>query len=634
MRHCCRLIATLVAAAFVSAPANAQSSQAGSSPLLRASVGYGTIQGTVRDMSGTVLEGVLVAALGAGSAVAVTDTSGRFAFGNLPPGPYLLRAHFPGFIASERELVQVRPNSQLVRSIALRRLAPHPRDGAQPETLAAGITGVSQPPAAVGGESGAASGGGDHPHTPTAWRLRHVKRSVLRDASGQPVDEVTETPESPSVWAPTAWVDWAVDSSARLASALFSDPALSGELNLLTTGSFDSPQDLFTASRLPRGVAYLSLGAPTGHGAWSVRAALTGGEVSSWILAGAYAGRALQNHTLDVGMSYGAQEYEKANPRTIATLADPNRNVGSVYGFDSWLIVPRVELSYGTRYARYGYIDDGHMLSPQVGVSVSPHSRTYVRASVSQQMLAPGAEEFLPPATAGLWLPPERTFAPLVAEGFRPERVRHVEVALEREFDETYVIGVRRFYQQSSDQLVTLFGLDDRPAVDRGHYLVASAGAVDASGWGVRLSSPLAGRLRGSVDYSLTRARWTPSLETAVIATVAPSAARTEAEAFHDVTTSLEAAIPETATRVSFVYKINSAYARSDGEVASPGLDGRFEVRVHQALPFLHLVSGEWEVLVGVRNLFREPLAGGSVYDELLVVRPPKRVVGGFLVRF
>jgi hypothetical protein len=39
-------------------------------------------------------------------------------------------------------------------------------------------------------------------------------------------------------------------------------------------------------------------------------------------------------------------------------------------------------------------------------------------------------------------------------------------------------------------------------------------------------------------------------------------------------------------------------------------------------------------VLVGVRNFFRDPTDPASVYDELLVVRPPKRLVGGVLVRF
>ena len=64
-----------------------------------------------------------------------------------------------------------------------------------------------------------------------------------------------------------------------------------------------------------------------------------------------------------------------------------------------------------------------------------------------------------------------------------------------------------------------------------------------------------------------------------------------------------------------------------------PALDGRFDVQLNQALPF-GLGSTKWEVLVGIRNLFRDPNEPASIYDELLVVRPPKRVVGGFLVRF
>lgn len=622
MRHPCRSITALVAAALVAAYAEAQPARPGSAPALQASVGSGTIHGTVRDTSGGVLEGVLVSALGAMSTVAVTDTTGRFAFPNLPPGPYLLRAHLPGFVASPRELVQVLPNTQLVRAIALRRIGAVIGQADTPETLAAGL---------AGGEATPVAGGGDHAHTPTAWRLRQVNRSVLRDVNGVPLEE-DAAPEPQSAWAPGSWLG-AVASSARLASALFTDSSVSGEINLLTTGVFDSTQDLFSVAQVPRGVAYLSIGAPVGLGAWSVRAAMTNGELSSWIVAGAYTGQARQGHLLNLGVSYGAQQYEQANPLTIASIADTNRNVGAVHGFDSWAVSRQVELSYGAQWARYDYLDRENLLSPQVGVSISPMRQTYIRASISQHMVVPGAEEFLPPSASGLWLPPERTFAPLVGDRFRAERVRNFEISVEREFDATYVIGIRRFHQQSDDQLVTLFGLDGETA-DLGHYVVASGGAVSADGWGVRLSSPLISRLRGSVDYSLTRARWAPSLESGVIEAVAPSAARAENESFHDVTTSLEAAIPETATRVSFIYKINSAYSRPEGDAALPGLDGRFDVRVHQALPFMNFVSSEWEVLLAVRSLFREPLTGGSVYDELLVVRPPKRVVGGFLVRF
>jgi hypothetical protein len=57
-------------------------------------------------------------------------------------------------------------------------------------------------------------------------------------------------------------------------------------------------------------------------------------------------------------------------------------------------------------------------------------------------------------------------------------------------------------------------------------------------------------------------------------------------------------------------------------------------VQVNQALPFMNFGSAQWELLVAVRNMFRDDFRDGSVYDELLVIRPPKRVVGGLTVRF
>ena len=308
--------------------------------------------------------------------------------------------------------------------------------------------------------------------------------------------------------------------------------------------------------------------------------------------------------------------------------------MGAVYAFDRWKVSRAVELAYGARWSRYDYVDQPNQLSPRLGVSVSPARGTFIRASVAQRTLAPGAEEFLPPPTADFWLPPERAFSPLASDTFRVERVRAFEVALEREFDDAFIVAVRRFYQSTDDQLATLFGLGGPLGVgtDVGHYYVATAGSVDSDGWGVRFSSPLDHRLRGTVDYSVTRAHWTPSIEAGIIGGLAPSAVRGDSEDIHDVTTSLEATIPETATRVCFVYRLNSAFARAEGETL-PGLDGRFDLVVNQGLPF-RLISSEWEVLVGVRNLFRDPTDPGSTYDELLVVRAPTRVIGGFLVRF
>jgi hypothetical protein len=60
----------------------------------------------------------------------------------------------------------------------------------------------------------------------------------------------------------------------------------------------------------------------------------------------------------------------------------------------------------------------------------------------------------------------------------------------------------------------------------------------------------------------------------------------------------------------------------------------RFDVQVHQGLPFLNFSNAQWTMLVAVRNLFRDAMTDASLYDELLVLRPPTRVVGGLTVRF
>ena len=229
-------------------------------------------------------------------------------------------------------------------------------------------------------------------------------------------------------------------------------------------------------------------------------------------------------------------------------------------------------------------------------------------------------------------LPPERTFAPFGPAAMRAERARLVDVQLEHDFRGAYVIGVRRFHQNVDDQLATLF--DMAPAGDPqsiGHYYVTNVGNFDAEGWAFRVSTPaVSRRVRGSIDYAVTATRW--SSQNATIAEPVPAAVRRQHETIHDITGSLHTDIPETSTRFYVIYRLNTGFTRA-GDIPRPGLDSRFDVQVNQALPF-GLAGTKWEVLVGMRNLFRDATDPSSIYDELLVVRPPKRVVGGFLVRF
>jgi Carboxypeptidase regulatory-like domain/TonB dependent receptor len=616
---------------LASAPAAAQAPVSHPKPeSTNARANRTTVSGVVSDESGSPVHGAMVTAIGATMALVTTDQRGRFSFPDLPRGEYVVRASLTGFAASRREIVRVGETVSGIPRLELRRLGSASATGPVDPTLkgrtilTAGFEG--SPPESVDPAAPPPSATkGDHPHNETAWRLRHIKRSILKDSAREVVVNAENDLSRGSIFGR------AFGSAGNLAASLLTDVRFSGEVNLLTTSAVE-PGEFISGGALPRGVAYLSLGAPTPAGDWLVKAAMSEGDLASWILAGSFVSKQRPTHSYTLGLSYSTQEYQGGNPAALAAVANNSRNVGEVYAFGTWKVSPAVALDFGGRYARFDYLENRGLLSPRVGVVVEPIKGTRIISTAAQRMVAPGAEEFLPPRTGGPWLPPERTFSPLGAGQLRGERTRYIDIGLEQEFSDS-VLGVRRFFQSVDDQLATLFGIspaDGARAV--GHYYVTNVGAVDADGWGVRLSSRQSARVHAVIDYTLTRANWLARGELPSAANVAPSVIRAEREDIHDVTTTLQTEIPETATRVFVLYKVNSAFTRH-GAPSSPGLDGRFDVQINQSLPF-GLGGTEWEVLFGLRNLFRDPTDPGSVYDELLVVRPPKRVVGGFLVRF
>ena len=625
----------LVCVVAVGAPAYAQLS-ARPQPVTRiAALAQADLHGVVLDDRGQPVAGAVVSALGSTSAFAVSGRDGRFSFRNLPSGPYLVRAHLQGYLPARGRIIQVSPTVHDVSTLALTRRAD---DTEPPQVLAAGVG----PAEVATGTTGQADG---DDHGEVAWRLRHLKRSVLKDTatglidlgdavSFQDLGDAVSFQKDPL----TAFTR-AAASSARLASALFTELPVNGQFNLLTRTSLDRPQDLFAADTwMPSGIAYLSLQAPTTGGEWSMRGAMTQGDLSSWTLAGSYLRSAAASHQYEAGLSYGMQRYLGGNADALAAVSDGSRNVGAVYAYDNWAIDPRVSVSYGAKYARYDYLGDRGQFSPRASVTISPteSQKLKVRALVSRRALAPGAEEFLPPAT-GLWLPPERTFSPVSARrGFTPEQIDHVEVGAQREWAGDFVVGVRAFRQAVDDQLITVFGVavPGTAAASIGHYYVASGGDFEARGWGVGISRAVTDALRASVDYTQVESAWLRrSPDEAVLAAVAGSLLRSSHDRFHDLTTSVESVVPATATRVFMIYKINSGLAGDAGSL-TPRAGARFDLQINQSLPFLQFASAQWEMLIAVRNLVREDVVDASVYDELLVMRPPKRIVGGVTVRF
>ena len=229
-----------------------------------------------------------------------------------------------------------------------------------------------------------------------------------------------------------AAVGKAVGTPVRFASDFISDLPVNGQINLLTSTSFDQPQNLFSLQNgLPTGVAFVSLSAPTLTGSWNVRGGTTQGDLSSWIVAGSYSWQPSgSSHSYRAGMSYAMQRYLGGNADALAAMSDGRRKAGEMYAFDRWTLTPRLDISYGARYARYDYLANETLFSPKASVTIRPlpHGSLRVRGTVSRREIAPGAEEFIVPST-GMWVPPGRTFSPAsIRAGFHPEQITSLRV--------------------------------------------------------------------------------------------------------------------------------------------------------------------------------------------------------------
>lgn len=617
----------LLVAGVCPASADAQQRPAGANrkpEWQQASIAGGRVQGTVRDDRGQAVGGVLISAIGTITSSAVSDSTGRFVL-PLPSGEYSLRAHREGYVSSYRDIVMVRPNTPTERSITVTR-QPAANPGARP-VMVAGIGGTTTVvPANLLSDP-------EHPHDEAAWRLRHLKRPVLRDTGTVVAEAARAQNFKPHT---NGFFDWAIVSSARLATSFFVDTDFTGQVNFLTTGAFEQSAGS-TAVRRPHSVAYVSVAAPIGSiGDWRVRGAMNAADLSSWVVLGEFVGKATKAHAYNVGMSYSTQTYGDSMPASFAPAAATTRSVGGVYASDLWRITRGFELDYGIRWQRYSYVATApNMVSPRVGGRAHVWRKFSLVGEAAQRMVAPGDTEFLPPAAAGPWLPPERTFTSLSSSGqFRAERVRHADLGIETALGGDRIVSIRRFRQDTDDQGATIFGLNTGGSLwAAGHYSVASVGAVSIDGWSVRAAGTLSPRLSGSVEYSVGTATWMPGGNSRRAQMVAPSVVRNGSERVRDLLTSIDVDIPESDTRLSMVYRVNSAFSRSVGQ-NTPGTGGRFDVQLNQALPFQPLRGGRLELLVAVSNLFRDLRQSGSMFDELLTVAPPKRLLGGVQLRF
>ena len=448
---------------------------------------------------------------------------------------------------------------------------------------------------------------------------------------------------------PVDFLGRAVGSPARVATNFFADTPFSGQVNLLTTGSFDTPQQLFSADSLSRNIAYVALGAPVGeHGRLDgARRAHPGRYLvvdRRRRLHDARAGAAsLRRRAVVQHAALRRRQLRWRCATSPTAAATPAR----VYGFDTFARHAGAHADLRRRATRATTISTSRsLLSPRVELTVTPAEHFRSARAVAPRAGA-GRRRIPAAGDSGIWLPPQRTFSSLDAG--QPFEAERTDARRSRRRARLRRVDGRRCARSGSTSTISWSRCSastcpDQPAAKLGHYLVGNAGDVDAH----RLRAPgsarsLASRVHGSVEYSLARraadagrrpaATWCcwrrrPSRPT-------PSASTTSRRA-------IETEVPETATRWSSSTASATASRRpATADVAqTPALDARFDVQVRQSLPFMDFSSAQVgdaargpQLLprsgrrsVGLRRAARRPAAqAGRRRRDAAVLDTPRR---------
>ena len=326
----------------------------------------------------------MVSVVGRTTAAAATDRDGRYALRELPYGPYILSVHSRGYFKSRGRTIQLTASKVSVPEIQIQLATRQENAGFRRGTGGGGDRRAGDParrvwnwtrpqpsPRARGVRARKPPKQGE-----TAWRLRHLPRSILKDAAAEAVWTAARQQEP-------RWFSRG-SGAAFVPIAFFSDLPLSGQLNLMTMESFDQPGRNFCRARSAQ--CGVRLGQHTGRRRCVVDAgrddAGRSGVVDRRGLL--QVDRIRRTTPYELGLAYSTQRYDGGNAAALGAIRENARNVGSVYGYDEWTVSPRLVLGYGTGYARYDYLGGPGVWSPRVSITV-PAPGFRLKALASQQ---------------------------------------------------------------------------------------------------------------------------------------------------------------------------------------------------------------------------------------------------------
>jgi hypothetical protein len=551
-------------------------------------MGDGGLVGFVQDTSGEPIAGAVISLFGRGlggrGMITQSDSAGRYHVRSLPAGSYTVRALRDGHQPARARKVTVTADRDSILTTPLTPLA----EAAAAATRAAAAKLSEDTPA----------------QRELTWLVRHKTRSVLESSGSGP------------------------DASLALASSLPGPrpgASLDGSVELLATPALVGVDtEALGLEPHPGSFSVLRLNGRLGSGRWSLGGLVAESEGTTWRMVADFMMEPVDGHEIEVGTGYGTHLFRTAVPLDEQGRLG-TRTVGALSVRDRWQVTDKVAATFGGRFSYIGFLRESNPVDPSLELEFIPDDDSRVFARFSSTTVVPGGDLL---ALSTLSVAPALAFARL-EENLRPERATRVELAVQEAVGRSW-FRAHMFHEAVHDQLANAFA-GGRPP----HSLrIFNAGQVSARGLGVTVGRRFGEALTGSISYTYGHS-WRATPIGSLDAHAVPRMLTYEDAGFHDLSARLEAAVAQSDTRLVAYYRFNSLMPAGQ-YVVNPGAlnNTRFDVQLSQGLPFLGaLTRADWDFLLTVRNLYYETDEGATL-DELAVLNPPRRVLGGISVRF
>jgi len=537
----------------------------------------GRLVGFVEDARGTPVSGALISLFGngleSGGLLAVSDASGRFSVSALPAGSYTLRA-LGGHLRAQARKVTVLPNQESVFSVSL---FASDEDAEQEEVEAQQHETAAQ--------------------RELKWLIRHKRRSIL-EARGPDATYGAAPPQA---------------TFARTETGL----PVEGALELVTHSVADGADDTHT----PAGLGLVRLGGRLGDStSWSLGGLMSESETSSWRMAAEFVVEPAAGHQIRTGAGYGSRWMTPFTRTIEGDGSAESRSVGVLFAEEQWTATPWLKLAAGGRYSYIGFLEDRNHLDPWGTVEFVVNPRTRIQVDAGVRTLTPGGDLL---TLSTLAASPAIAYA-TIDDGLQPERLKRYEASIDHGVGATR-IGALVYYEEMHDPFLNAFA-------DGGRTLrIGNVPSLSARGVGVTLARRFSHAVEGSVTYTYGYSTGATRMAGALGPAGALAYANND---FHDFVARLNAVLDVTDTHLIAFCRFNSLSPDAEG----PGTEGerttRFDVQLSQGIPFLgELTRADWNLLLAYRNLFYETTEAGML-DEIAVVNPPNRMLGGITVKF